>query len=144
MNQIELETLLKNLLKTSGETEWLEFKKNNYNPTQIGERISALSNSANVKNKDYGYLVFGVDNDTLEVVGTKFNPKTFKKGNEEVEHWLAQRLNPRIDFSIFEFSYNGKEVVLFKIPAVIERPTSFSNENYIRVGSITRKLKDFP
>jgi len=144
MNQIELETLLKNLLKTSRETEWLEFKKNNYNPAEIGERISALSNSANVKGKDYGYLVFGVDNDTLEVVGTKFSPKTLKKGNEEVEHWLAQRLNPRIDFSIFEFSYNGKEVVLFKIPAAINKPTSFSNEDYIRVGSITRKLKDFP
>ena len=67
-----------------------------------------------------------------------------KVGNEEFENWLLQRLSPRIDVEIIEGEYFGKPVALFKIPAAKDQPTSFTNIDYIKVGSLTRKLKDFP
>ncbi|MCD5407614.1 MAG: ATP-binding protein [Desulfotomaculum sp.] len=58
------------------------------NPQLIGEYISALSNSATLEGKKYAYLLWGIDDVTHEIIGTSFEPKKFKKGNEEFENWL--------------------------------------------------------
>jgi predicted HTH transcriptional regulator len=144
MTQDELKKLLEKLVALSKETEWVEFKHDNYSPDEIGEQISALSNSACLHNQKRGYLVFGVEDKTHNIVGTTFRPKFEKRGNEEIEHWLAQRLNPRIDFIIYEFEYNGKQIAVFEIPAASNQPVRFSNEAYIRVGTIKRNLIEFP
>ena len=44
------------------------------NPEEIGEYLSALSNSACYHEKDYAYLVYGVENITHRLVGTTFHP----------------------------------------------------------------------
>src|SRR5690606_35896306 len=68
-----------------------------------------------------------------------------KKGNEDLEHWLATRLNPRIDYSIYEFEYDAdRHISIFVIPATKAQPVEFMHQAYIRVGSITRKLNEFP
>ena len=128
------------------ETEWLEFKENFHSKEEIGECISAISNNACLCNVPFGYIVFGIHNDTHEVVGTDLYGKRKMVGNEELESWLSTRLNPRIDFEIlddFNYEDNG-HVCIFKIPATIDRPVTFFHEAYIRVNSTTRKLKDFP
>lgn len=48
----------------------------------IGEYISALSNSAALCERLKAYLVWGVQDDTHEVVGTEFQYRKMKKGNE--------------------------------------------------------------
>lgn len=53
-NNIEL--LVRELVKFTDETPWLEFKHNNYNPEMIGQDISALANSATVEERDYAYI----------------------------------------------------------------------------------------
>ncbi len=136
--------LLKKLVELPSETEWLEFKVDNSNPDMIGEKISALSNGATLRNKPFGYLIFGVEDETHDIIGTTFSPFSSKKGNEELEHWIAQRLSPKIDFQIHIFEYQQKTIVLFEIPANIKEPVKFKNIAYIRIGSITRKLIDFP
>ena len=35
----------------------------------IGHDISALANGAALQDKDFGYFIWGVDNDTHEIVG---------------------------------------------------------------------------
>ncbi len=144
MNEQELATLLENLVKQNKESEWVEFKLNYHSAEEIGERLSALSNGACLENQPNGYLVFGVKNDNQTIEGTTFKPKTFKHKKEDIEHWLAQRLTPRIDFRIHEFDYTGKHIALFEIPAADRQPTEFMHEAYIRVASITRKLREFP
>lgn len=145
MNHRQLIALIDDLVKQPTESEWVEFKHNFHSPEEIGERISALSNGACIHRQDYAYLVFGVEDGTHKVVGTDFKAKSHKKGNEDLEHWLAQRLDPRIDFEVIEFDYEeGKHISLYIIPAAKERPVHFMHQTYIRVGSITRKLKDFP
>jgi ATP-dependent DNA helicase RecG len=139
-----LRSLINTLRFEPTETEWLEFKVNNDHPQLIGEYLSALSNSACLCDKAHGYLVYGIDNTTHEVVGTAFRPHTAKgKGNEGLEPWLARQLSPRIDFKIFEYDYDGRHVVLFRIDAVYNTPVEFSGQAYIRVGEQKRNLKDY-
>ena len=142
MNQEQLEKLLKNLISLPNETETVEFKENNFSPEDIGKRISALSNSANLHNKKNAYLVFGIHDISHDATGTTFLPSNEKIGNDQLEFWLSQHINPRIDFRIHEFEYNAKDIVIFEIPPAINQPIKFNNIAYIRVGSATPKLSD--
>lgn len=144
MNKEELNILLEELRELPKESEWVEFKHNNTNPQEIGEYISALANSANLENKEFGYLVFGIEDKTHKVLGTTFEPKKEKIGEQEMENWLATQLEPRIDFKIFEFIYKENNIVLFQIEAANNRPVSFKGIEYIRIGSYKKKLKDHP
>ncbi|MCI5981861.1 MAG: putative DNA binding domain-containing protein [Bacteroidales bacterium] len=146
MEYIDFKKLIEALTAKPYETEWLEFKHNFHSKEEIGERISALSNSAFLCKMPFGYIVFGVDDQTHEVLGTDLYAKQKMVGSEELESWLATRLNPRIDFEIIdEFDYEDKgHVCVFKIPAATNQPVSFFHEEYVRVGTTTRKLKDFP
>ncbi|MBU3924403.1 putative DNA binding domain-containing protein [Patescibacteria group bacterium] len=144
MNQEQLEKLITNLTSHPLETETVEFKENNFNKEDIGKRISALSNSANLHNKKNAYLVFGIHDITHDIVGTTFLPSNEKIGNDQLEFWLSQHINPRIDFRIYEFKQDAKNVVLFEIPPAINQPIKFNNIAYIRIGSATPKLSDYP
>lgn len=145
MNEGPLIDLVNELVKQPHESEWVEFKLNFHNPEEIGERISALANGACIHNQPFGYLIFGVEDKTHLIKGTTFTPKSHTKGNEELEHWLATRLNPRIDFNISEFEYDAeRHISMFIIPATKTQPVEFLHHAYIRVGSITRKLNEFP
>ena len=90
MTDYELQNLLDNLVKLPKETEWVEFKVNNDNPQEIGQYVSAISNSSCIANREFGYIVWGVDDKTHKIIGTTFNPKVSKKGNEELENWLSR------------------------------------------------------
>ena len=146
MEYIDFKKLIDALTAKPKETEWIEFKRNFHSKEEIGERISALSNSAYLCNMPFGYIVFGVDDKTHYIIGTDLYGKQKMVGNEELESWLSTRLNPRIDFEIIDdFDYENKgHICIFKIPATTNQPVSFLHEKYIRVGGITRKLKDYP
>ena len=134
---------LDTIISLSKETEWVEFKRNFHSPEEIGERISALANSACLHNKPYGYLVFGIEDGTQSVIGTNFKPKSHKKGNEELEMWLTNRLNPTVDFESYEIMYREKPLAFYKIPAALNIPITFLHKAYIRIGSITKLLSQY-
>ncbi|MGP5211444.1 RNA-binding domain-containing protein [Psychrobacter alimentarius] len=139
------QNLVLKLIQQSTEQEWLEFKHNFHSTEEIGKRISALANGACLSGKKFGYLVFGIEDGTHNIVGTSFSPKTKKaKGNEDLEHWLVSRLSPKIHFTIHELQIDGKAVVLFEISAATDTPISFLHEPYIRIGSFTKLLKQYP
>jgi predicted HTH transcriptional regulator len=144
MTQQELIKLLNDLRSLSKECEWVEFKENNANPQEIGEYISALSNSACYHKKEYAYLVFGIEDNTHDLTGTTYRPLQTKIGNQELENWLATQLNPSIDFNIYEFDFNGKHFSLFRVPKTRNTPVSFRGEYYIRIGSYKKRLDDHP
>jgi predicted HTH transcriptional regulator len=139
-----LEQLLLSLVELPRETEYVEFKLNNSFHEEIGELVSALSNSANICNENFAYLVFGVDDSDHKILGTNFSPKKEKIGNEDFEPWLNKMLNPTINLSIFEFFYDNKNIVIFQIPACLDRPLSFKSQSYIRIGSYRKNLMQFP
>ena len=72
-----------------------EFKGNVFLVDHVGEYISALSNSAAMLGRKYGYLIWGVNDKTHEVIGTNID---YNKSinNEPIKHYLARKLNPSI------------------------------------------------
>ena len=137
-------SLINELRKLPSETEWAEFKVNNDEPAMIGEYLSAISNSAALHERDCGYVLYGIDNDTHDITGTAFQPKLAKVGNEELENWLLTQLTPRIDFRFVEIDLPEGHVALVEIPAAKTQPTAFKGTEFIRVGSYKKKLKDYP
>lgn len=145
MKEQELNRLLEVLVAQPKESEWLEFKHNFHSEEEIGERLSALSNSACLMDKSFGYLVFGVEDESHAIVETTFYGKKAKVGREDLEMWLANRLAPRIDFEIFDFDTPaGKHICLFRIPAATNRPVTFLNVAYVRLNSCTSRLQNYP
>jgi len=142
-NETYLIGLVNELCKLTAEVGWVEFKVNNRKPEEIGEYISALSNAATLAGKRHGYLVWGIDDQTHEIIGTDFDPLAAKKGNEVLESWLLRLLSPKLYFSFYPLVIGGKRVVILEIPAASARPTSFLNVEYTRVGSYKKPLKDF-
>jgi predicted HTH transcriptional regulator len=76
MTESQLTSTLYDLLNYPSETEWIEYKQNNFKPEDIGEYISALSNSACLHRKKFGYIVWGIKDQTKKIVGTDFRPRT--------------------------------------------------------------------
>jgi len=143
-NQEYLNGLVTELRKLPAETGWLEFKVNNTKPEDIGEYLSALSNTAALQGKTNGYVIWGVKDGTHEVVGTSFQPAKTKKGNEDLENWLVRLLNPRLLFQFYEVIHEQKPVVILEIPRAQGKPVQFQGVEFIRVGSYRQKLKDHP
>lgn len=139
------EQLLQNLRGLSRETEWVEFKENNGDPDMIGQRISALANSAALLQQANAYFVWGIQDGTLDPVGTTFRPHTDKRGNEPLESWLAHNLAPCPDFRFHEYTSKDEiRFVLLNIPAAAYQPIRFKDIAYLRVGETTKKLHDYP
>lgn len=139
-----LRGLLRELCALPKETEWVEFKENNDDPQKIGEYISALSNSSALCGKAAAYLVWGINNKTHEIVGTKFKPGIAKLGNEELESWLLRLLSPRIHFHFHAIEIHTVPVVILEIARASSKPVQFQGQEFIRVGSYKKKLKDYP
>ena len=62
------------IAKYGRENQFIEFKSNHLDGRKLGQYLSALSNGAALCNEDYGYLYFGIDDDTLAIKGTSFDP----------------------------------------------------------------------
>lgn len=139
-----LVSLVRELCKLPQETEWAEFKENDAEPQQIGEYLSALSNAAALAGKAFAYLVWGVRDGDHAVVGTSFSPGATKVGNEELENWLLRSLAPKIHFRFFAVTVDGLPVVLLEIERAFRQPVQFQGQEFIRVGSYKKRLKDFP
>lgn len=140
----DLRALVLRLCALRGENEWLEFKVNNKDPEAIGQYVSCLANSAALANQDVGFMVWGIDDVGHSIVGTKFDPAFEKVGNEELYPWIVRLLNPHVDFSFHEVSFDAGRVVIMRVDAATSLPVKFKNTEYIRVGSYKKQLSQHP
>lgn len=144
MENEQLIALVDKLLKEGKELSWLEFKKGDVTDNQrLGKYISGLSNSANLANQPFGYLIFGIDDSSLEVVGTTFNYENRQEKGSELDFYLRRNLSPSIYFEHFVCDYFGKKVVIFRIPKAIN-PVEFEGTAWIRISSSLVELKKYP
>lgn len=135
--------LVQELAGLPNETCWLEFKLNKAEPKEIGEYISALSNGAALERKPHGYMVWGVEDSTHDLVGTTFDPAKAREGNEELESWLLRLLSPRIGFRFHTLTIENRRLVLLEIDSAFRHPVKFQGSEFIRIGSNKKPLKDF-
>lgn len=139
-----LSSLVEELRKLPNETAWVEFKHNNCDPNMIGQDISALANSAALHEKSCAYMVWGIHDATHEIEGTKFNLQSEKKGNQELENWLRYLLSKNADFAFHSVTMEGKNVGVLIIQRAVNQTVMFEKVEYIRIGSYTKKLNEFP
>ena len=136
-----LSSLVDELRKLPSETEWVEFKRNNEKPEEIGEYLSALANSAALVGKSSAYILWGIDDATHDVVGTTFEPGKRKVGGEELENWLLRLLEPKIHFRFHPVEVDGRPLVLLEIGRAFRHPVRFQGQEFIRVGSYGRNSR---
>lgn len=72
-------SIIEELRAYDTEREWFEF--------------NALSNSAAIDGKKYAYFVWGIHDETHEVVGTSFNCNQ-DVNHEPLKHFIARQLYP--------------------------------------------------
>lgn len=140
------------MLMERWEYEIVEFKeaKSSFDIDKIGRYFSAISNEANLKQQQYGWLVFGVgEQDKVKrVVGT-----AFKKGDisllERFKYEISKSTTNGMTFyDIIEIfpviEGKTKRVLMFKIPAAATGiPTDWKNNYYERSGESLVPLKQY-
>ncbi len=136
--------LIDDLLAASVETASVEFKENNSAPPLIGKYISALANAAALDDEHFGYLVWGVRDSDHSIVGTTFDPDSVVRNGQPLPFWLAQRLTPDVAFRFQTVVHPGGRVVLLTVPAATASPVDFDRTAYLRIGSATPRLADYP
>lgn len=145
MDNQELMLLIDELVLKGKELDWLEFKKGDATDNQrLGRYISGLSNAANLANQAFAYLIFGIQDETLEIVGTNFNYQNRKEKGSELDFYIRRNLAPSIGFQHFTCNYNGLKLEIFKIPAAANLPIYFENEAWVRISSSLVELKKYP
>lgn len=144
MDIIEPEKLVEHLRALPRETEWVEFKVNNSNPEDLGAYISALANSAMLKNEDRAFLIFGVQDGSHDLVGTDVRLKSQKVGAEPLENWVSHLLNPRLNIDFSSVDIEGKHIEIVSVEPAYQQPVRFKGEAFIRIDTAIKKLKEFP
>lgn len=137
MTEAQLIQKLTELRSLPAETEVMEFKeaKNGYDFTKLGKYFSALCNEANLKGKLEAWLVFGVENNHRNIVGS-----LFRNGNrpylDSLKGEIANKTTNRITFiEIYELNLPEGRVVMLQIPAAPPGfPVSFEGHYYGRDG----------
>lgn len=139
LDEKEIEETLQQLL-TSVENEVVEFKEasNQFDSDKLGRYVSAISNEASLRNKRYGWLIFGVKDKDHEIIGTKYkdSPRALEKVKLDVAKDTTAGLTFMNIFVVRPHTVNGrKRVVMFQIPAAaIGIPTGWRNRYYARNG----------
>lgn len=121
------------------ENEVVEFKEanNDYDKNKIGQYFSAISNEANLKGLQCGWLVFGVRNKDKKIVGTDYRNTP---GLEKLKHEISTNTTGSISFiEIYEVypivDGEKKRVIMFQIPAAATGiPTGWNDHYYGRNG----------
>jgi len=141
MDPAALRQKLTDLIAT-WENEVVEFKEasNDYDTDRIGRYFSALANEANLRDADAGWLVFGVNNKTRNVVGTSYRPE--RERLDGLKHQIAQGADPSTTFrQIHEADVDDKRVVMPEIPPAPRGiPIAWQGQTYARAGESVTAL----
>ena len=105
------------MLLTQAEDEVVEFKtaENQFDRDKMGRYFSALSNEANLRDKDFAWLVLGVTNER-ELKGTSF--LSSDTAIQSLKHEIANNTTGNLTYrEIVPLTVDGKRILLCKIPA---------------------------
>jgi ATP-dependent DNA helicase RecG len=119
---------LKELIER-GETQCLEFKESSGLKDEIGETISAFSNS------DGGTVIIGVSN-SGGVHGVDIGKNTL----EELANYIKRNTDPQAFPSVKIQEIGGKKVVMIEVEESQEKPVFFKNHAYKRVGKTNQRI----
>ncbi len=137
MTSEELKRKLSEMLDLPAEVEWVEFKeaKNKFDFDDMGKYFSALSNEANLKGQEGGWLILGVTNKPpRKNVGSQYCPN--RPALDRLKHRVAEETSNQLTFvEIHELHLPEGRVLMFQIPPAIRGiPTAWKGHYYGRNG----------
>ena len=112
-----------------GESESLEFKESLKLKEEIGETVSAFSNS------DGGVVLVGIS-DGGGVPGVDIG----KNSVEELANYIKRNTDPQIFPSVKILERGGKNIVIVEVEESAEKPVFFKNHCYKRVGKTNQMI----
>ena len=112
-----------------GETQSLEFKESLRLKEEIGETVSAFSNS------DGGTVIVGVS-DSRGVPGVDIG----KNRLEELANYIKRNTDPQIFPRIEVVEAEDKKVIVIEVADSQEKPVFFKNHAYKRVGKTNQMI----
>lgn len=141
-SQEQLIEKLNQYCQISSETEWLEFKeaKNDFDFNKFGEYFSAISNEANLKNQESGWIIFGItDKIPRKIIGTHYRTDSSSLNN--LKHEIAKQTNGLTFQEIYELNLPEGRVLIFQIPPALPGiPTAWKGHYYGRDGASLSSL----
>lgn len=117
MTEQELKNILDKFRALPSETEWLEFKsaENSFDFNKLGKYFSGLSNEANLKKQPSAWLIFGIDDKTKKIKGSKFRPN--RASLDSLKSEIANHTTANLTFTeIYDIQLSEGRVVMFQIP----------------------------
>jgi ATP-dependent DNA helicase RecG len=129
-------------MASAHESEVIEFKdRKTLKKDEMGEYFSALSNEANLKNRNAGWIIFGITDDG-KIVNSDYldTPESQNK----LKMYISEQTSNRMSYiDIHTKIVNGNRVILFEIPpAAFGIPTAFKGFAYERQGESRVPLSD--
>lgn len=140
-NNEDKEKKLDELIASQFETEVTEFKeaKNSFSFDELGQYFSALSNEANLHNKNCAWLIFGIEDKKHIIVGTNYRKSAKDLNNLKEE--IARQTSEHLSFiEIYECKRKdpagkNQRILLFQIPPAPKGiPIAFKRMYYGRDG----------
>ena len=140
-NNEDIEKKLDELIASQFETEVTEFKeaKNSFSFDELGQYFSALSNEANLHNKNCAWLIFGIEDKKHIIVGTNYRKSAKDLNNLKEE--IARQTSEHLSFiEIYECKRKdpagkNQRILLFQIPPAPKGiPIAFKRMYYGRDG----------
>lgn len=119
-----------------------------------------MGNAAIESLNPYAYLIWGVEDLSKKIIGTKFDPytskvrilpkdgnkKRVKNSNYPFITYIEANINPKIKLEWKEFkNIQGKRVVALIIDVThVNQPIKYAGVEYIRSGTSVKPLNEFP
>ena len=112
-----------------GETQNLEFKESLKLKEEIGETVSAFSNS------DGGVVLVGIS-DGGGVLGVDIGKNTV----EELANYIKRNTDPQVFPSVKTVEVGEKKLIAVEVTESAEKPVFFKNHGYKRVGKTNQMI----
>lgn len=119
---------LKKLI-SQGESEILEFKESLQLKDEMGETVSALSNSKG------GVILVGIS-DKGEIKGIQIGKRTVI----DLAEYIKRNTDPQIFPEIKVCEIDNEQIILMKVKESGEKPVFFKNHAYKRVGDTNQRI----
>jgi predicted HTH transcriptional regulator len=144
--------IVNGFIENQTELEHVEFKHNWHGEIEFAQDVCAITNLLLRKSIARGYIIFGIDDESHEIVGTDFHYQTKRIKNknkpssqgEEIELWISHNIYPKPNLEFRGIQILGKWVTVVIISQCVEEISEFDNTAYIRIGTNTKKLKEYP
>lgn len=143
-----IETVIQELIATGKESEYVDFKLKTYGSNlSNSELVKDIAAFANGRAKGDKYIVFGVNDETKEIVGLTEE----SIDSSTIENCVAERIEPRMVVECGCLSVAGKTLAYIRIPEKNDNPPYVIKKDggknnsirqgdiYVRVGTCNRK-----